>query len=142
MMTRTRTHWLVAWLFAAELVYLLVPWQAVFYGAFDFAANQDLVIWMGAPLAWLSARAAFERPRASRFAGLLIAWWLWPLIALILHHDPHALGPRNGLLLAFIGWLPPLNSVLFLLTLILGASPQTVENPEPPPTGDLPPRGA
>lgn len=136
-MTRTRTQWLVASLFAAELVYLLVPWQAVFYGAFDLELNQDLVIWLGAPLAWLSARVAFERPRAGRFARLVVAWWLWPLVALVLHHDPHLLGPRSWLLLAFVGWLPPLNTVL-----LLGVSPQPVEKTAPPPTADFPPRRA
>ena len=141
-MTRTRTQRLAAWLFSAELVYLLVPWQAVFYGAFDFELNQDVVIWMGAPLAWLSARAAFGHPRSAHVAGLLAAWWLWPLVALVLHHDPHAFGPRNTLLLALIGWLPPLNTALLGLARLRDVSPQPVETPGPPPTADFPPRDA
>lgn len=117
-------------------------WQAVFSGAFDFELNQDVVIWMGAPLAWLSARTAFGRPRAAHVARLLAAWWLWPLVALGLHSDPHALGPRNSGLLALIGWLPPLNTALLGLARLRDASPQPVETPGRPPTADFPPRDA
>ncbi len=105
----------VTFVLAAEGLFLLVPWQAVAYGSFDLARNQDVVIWLGAPLALLGARATWAHGLGGwRGLALVLSSWLWLFAALVLNGDPHGFGPRRLLLLGLIGWVPVLNTGLVL----------------------------
>ncbi len=56
----------IAVAFFLEGTYLLVPWQSLAYKRGPFESCDNLVIWMGVPLMYLAARAAWTsrlRPR-------------------------------------------------------------------------------
>ena len=101
-----------ALIFALECGYLLVPWQALVYGYFDFGGTDNYLTWAGAPLAYLMARAAWCGQRANT-GVVMLASWIWLLCALVLNHDPHGMGPRSWLLITYVGWLPAVNLVLW-----------------------------
>jgi hypothetical protein len=124
----------IAVLFFLEGVYLLVPWQSLAYGRSPFA-GENLVIWMGASLMYLAGRAAWSgRLRVTWLALFAILPWVWLTIALTLNRDPHGFGPRNHLLLALIGWLPPLNTALSLVLVYVVATKKRIVDGKGPAT--------
>ncbi len=103
----------VSFLLGSQCAYLLVPWQALIYGRFNFDLNENIVIWMGAPVLYLGTRAASKGRLRRGWAWLLVgALWLWLHFALVLNLDPHGFGPRNSLLFLVAGWIPGFTAVV------------------------------